>query len=98
MANAAVLAINNLLARADALESSDDDDDDHAGETPPATKARLSEDAFAGQAAAPAAPEVLTRRRAPAAPARQPATAPTSRRRATFLISSSGSIWKSQGG
>ena len=63
-ANAAVLAINNLLARADALESSDDDDDDDAGETPPATKARLKVRMPSPErkAAAPAAaPEVLTK-------------------------------------
>ena len=40
-ANAAVLAINNLLARADALESSDDDDDAGEVAAPPAAKAHL---------------------------------------------------------
>ena len=63
-ANAAVLAINNLLARADALESSDDDDDDDAGTAPPATKAQLKVRMPSPErkAAAPAAaPEVLTK-------------------------------------
>ena len=65
-ANAAVLAINNLLARADALESSDDDDDDDAGDiaAPPATKAQLKVRMPSPErkAAAPAAaPEVLTK-------------------------------------
>ena len=58
-ANAAVLAINNLLARADALESSDDDD---VGE--PATKAQLKVRMPSPErkAAAPAAaPEVLVK-------------------------------------
>ena len=62
-ANAAVLAINNLLARADALESSDDDDDDDIG-APPATKAQLKVRMPSPErkAAAPAAaPEVLTK-------------------------------------
>ena len=61
-ANAAVLAINNLLARADALESSDDDDDDDVGE--PATKAQLKVRMPSPErkAAAPAAaPEVLVK-------------------------------------
>ena len=64
-ANAAVLALNNLLARADALESSDDDDDDDAGAAaPPATKAQLKVRMPSPErkAAAPAAaPEVLTK-------------------------------------
>lgn len=64
-ANAAVLAINNLLARADALESSDDDDDDDVGEVaaPPATKAHLKVRMPSPErkAAPAAAPEVLVK-------------------------------------